>query len=295
MRMVRQENQTGYVVITPARDEAQYIAETIISVANQTIRPTEWVIVNDGSTDGTGKIIDLYAAKISWITPVHRPNRGFRENSIGAIETFFEGYHALKSAGWEFLVNLDADLALGPDYFERCFEEFKMDPNLGIGGGTLYHLENGITEIEAGHLLHVRGATKIYRRSCWEAMGGLKKVPGWDTIDEMKANMLGWRTRSFPNVKALHHRPTGAADGAWRDGVKNGQSEYFSGYHPLFMTAKCLKKALERPYFVGAAGLFFGFASAYLSRSPQVDDEALIRYVQKQQLRRLFMADSIWK
>lgn len=293
--MADQSNQVRYVVITPARDEARHIAETIMSVVHQAARPVEWVIVDDGSTDGTGEIIDRFVAQHSWITAVHRPNRGARENNIGAIEAFCDGYRALKSSDWDFLVNLDADLSMATDYFDRCLDEFRKDPALGIGGGLLYHLENGVVRMETGPLFHVRGATKIYRRACWEAMGGLRLGPGWDTIDELKANMLGWQTRYFPNVKAQHLRPTGAAEGAWRDTVKNGQAEYFSGYHPLFMLVKCLKRAIQRPYIIGAAGLFWGFACAYLKRSPKVEDRALIDYVRKQQMRRLLLQDSIWK
>ena len=290
-----QPTQTRYVVITPARDEAQYIAETITSVVHQSARPLQWVIVDDGSTDGTDEIIDRFAVQYPWITAVHRPNRGVRENNIGAIEAFFDGYHALKFGDWEFLINLDADLSLGTDYFERCLDEFRKDPTLGIGGGTLYHVERGVVITETCPLFHVRGATKIYRRTCWDAMGGLRMGPGWDTIDEIKANMLGWRTRNFPNIKAQHLRPTGAAEGAWRDAVKNGQAEYFSGYHPLFMLVKCLKRVVQRPYLTSAAGLFWGFASAYLTRSPKFEDKALVNYVRKQQMRRLLLQESIWK
>lgn len=295
MNPIRQLNQTCYVVITPARDESQHIARTIIAVSQQTIRPMEWVIVDDGSTDGTGTIIKHHADRYPWISLLSRPDRGFRASSTGAIEAFFEGYRALKSPLWEFLVNLDGDLGIDPDYFEKCFDEFRRDPKLGIGGGMLYHLENDVIKTETCPRLHVRGATKIYRRACWDAIGGLTKGPGWDTIDEIKANMLGWRTRNFPSVKVLHRRPTGAADGAWRDAVKNGRSEYFSGYHPLFMLAKCLRRTLEKPYFIGAAGLLYGFTSAYLRRSPQVDERPLIQYLRRQQIRRLLFLDNIWK
>lgn len=290
-----QSSPTRYVVITPARDEAQHITETITSMLQQTIRPVEWVIVDDGSTDATPEIIDRLAAEHPWITVVHRRNRGARENNVGAIQAFFDGYRALKSQDWEFIVTLDADLSLQADYFDKCLDEFRRDPELGIGGGMLYHVVNGVVKEETCPLFHVRGATKIYRRACWSAMGGLRMGPGWDTIDEIKANMLGWRTRSFPNIKAQHLRPTGGADGAWRDAVKNAQAEYFSGYHPLFMLVKCFKRALQPPYLVGAAGLFCGYASAYLKRSPKIEDRAVVNYVRKQQMRRLLLQESIWK
>jgi poly-beta-1,6-N-acetyl-D-glucosamine synthase len=293
--MVSQENQTRYVVITPARDEAQHIAETIISVVHQTARPVEWVIVDDGSTDGTGEIIEHFAAQHSWITALHQPNRGVRESASGVMHAFYHGYQFLKATEWDFIVKLDGDVSLKPDYFETCFKEFQQDPKLGIGGGLICHSENGTLKVEAGPRFHVRGATKIYSRACWDAIGGLLKVPGWDTVDEVKANMLGWKTRAFQDLRVLHHRPTGAADGAWKNSVKDGRADYISGYHPLFMFLKCVKRLVQEPYLVGSLGLSYGFIGGYLRGIPQVDDRALIHYVRRQQLRRLMLLDSIWR
>src|SRR5664280_1358667 len=235
MNTTRQKNQPRYVVITPARDEAEHISDTILSVTHQTIRPLEWVIVDDGSTDSTGEIIERFAAQHSWVTPLHRPDRGMRENASGVMEAFYYGYQSLKASEWDFIVKLDGDVSLHPDYFENCFREFRQDPKLGVGGGLICHRENGSLKAEACPQFHVRGATKIYKRACWDAIGGLLKVPGWDTVDEVKANMLGWKTRTFQDLKVLNHRPTGAADGAWKNSVKDGRADYVSGYHPLFM------------------------------------------------------------
>jgi biofilm PGA synthesis N-glycosyltransferase PgaC len=286
----------SYAIVSPARDEAEYIKSTIESVVTQSIRPAKWVIIDDGSTDATGAIIDRYAAQYPWISPVHQANRGHRDADRGAIGAFLTGYQALKTTDWEFLVNLDADLWLEPDYFERCFEEFRKDPRLGIGGGTLYHHDRvGREVIEHGPSLHVRGATKIYRRDCWNAIGGLGDEPGWDTLDEVKANLAGWRTRSFREIGALHQRPTGAAGGSWRDSVKNGRSDYYLGYHPLFALVKCLIRVFGAPYVVDGAGHFYGFMSGYINRRPQVDNKNLMRYLRNQQLRRLLFLDSAWK
>jgi glycosyltransferase involved in cell wall biosynthesis len=295
MGTLSQDNQTCYVVITPARDEAQHIAETIMSMVHQTTRPTEWVIVDDGSTDGTGEIIDRFAAQYSWITALHRPNRGVRENAGGVMEAFYYGYQSLKASEWDFIVKLDGDVSLNPDYFENCFKKFRQDQKLGLGGGLICHLENGALKAEVCPRFHVRGATKIYRRACWDAIGGLLKVPGWDTVDEVKANMLGWRTRTFQDLKVLHHRPTGAADGAWKNSVKDGRADYISGYHPLFMFLKCMKRLVQEPYLVGSLGLSYGFIGGYFRGTPQVDDRGLIHYLRRQQLRRLLLLDSIWK
>lgn len=284
-----------YVVATPARNEGREIEQTIQSVLRQSVLPSLWVIIDDGSTDETGSIADDYARRFTWIRVVHREDRGFRNPGGGVIEAVMDGIRTLGSADWDFLVKLDADLALERDYFERCFRHFSSDPQLGIGGGTVYSVSNGMKEIDANPIFHVRGATKIYRRACWEALGGLVPAPGWDTLDEVKANMMGWRTRTFSDVSVLQRRSTGANDGAWRDHVKNGRSNFISGYHPLFMFLKCLKRAVQRPYLLASLGLAYGYISSSWKGIPRVDDPTLIGYLRTQQIRRLLFRETIWK
>lgn len=286
---------TRYVIITPARDEETNIEQTIRSIAEQTVRPQEWVIVNDGSTDQTRELLDRFAPQYDWIHVVHLPNRGFREAGSGVMRAFAHGLSGLKTQDWDFIVKLDADLELEPRYFENCFEEFRSDPTLAIGGGVICHERSGVRRSEIEPRMHVRGATKIYRRGYWEASGGLLPVTGWDTLDEVKANMLGWTTRSFNHIQILHRRPTGSADGAWRNWFKNGRANYITGYHPLFMFLKCLKRVRQKPYVIAAVGLFCGFISGYIMRAQQVSDEGLIRYVRKQQVRRMLFQPTIWK
>lgn len=286
---------TKYIIITPARDEEQYIEKTISSVILQTFKPVEWIIVNDGSVDNTGTIIDKYATEYSWIKTVHRSNRGFRKAGGGVVEAFYTGYNALTCSDWEFIVKLDGDLSFEPDYFEKCFRRFEANPKLGVGGGMIYHSIDGKLEDEKGPRFHVRGATKIYRKACWDAIGGFIEAPGWDTLDEVKANMLGWQTQTLEDLQLLHHRYTGAADGSWRNCVKNGRANYISGYHPLFMLLKCTKRMFQKPFFIGSIGLFYGFISGYTKRISQVDDRVLIKYLRKQQLKRLIFGSSIWK
>jgi glycosyltransferase involved in cell wall biosynthesis len=284
-----------YVIITPVRDEEQRIEATIESVIGQTLRPAEWVIVDDGSTDQTGDIIDRYAAQLPWIRVVHRPNRGYRQAGGGVVEAFYDGYNALQCNDWEFIVKLDGDLSFSPEYFQKCFKYFHEGPRLGIGGGEIYHHVGGKLKLEANPRFHVRGATKIYRRACWEAIGGLWPAPGWDTIDEVKANMLGWKTYSFEELRLVHHRFTGAADGLLRDCVKHGVVCYICGYHPLFLVASCLYRLVRKPYIIGSLAIVFGFLKGYFTHMPQVNDKRLIRYVRAQQLRRLFGLKTVWR
>ncbi len=284
-----------FAIITPVRNEEAHLKETIQSVLSQTIRPCEWVIVDDGSTDKTGSIIDEYAGQYPWIRAVHRANRGYRKAGGGVVDAFNDGYEALACHDWDFIVKLDGDLSFAPDYFEKCSEEFQNDPKLGVGGGAICHLENGIQQLEECPSFHVRGATKIYRRKCWEAIGGFWPAPGWDTMDEVKASMLGWTTRTFPHLPLLHHRYTGTAEGVWNGFVKNGRANYICGYHPLFMLSKCILRLFRKPYVIGSAGLFYGFITGYLMRVPQVDDPETISYLRRQQISRLVGADTIWK
>jgi glycosyltransferase involved in cell wall biosynthesis len=286
---------TKYVVISPVRDEEAYLRFTIESMLAQTIRPVEWIIVNDGSTDGTAAIIDEYASQHSWIRPVHRGNRGFRKAGGGVVEAFNEGYRDLKTDDWQFIVKMDGDLTFEPDYFEKCFDNFQRDSRLGIGGGVICYIENGAKRFEFCPEFHVRGATKIYSRDCWEAIGGFWPAPGWDTMDEVKANMLGWGTRSFPDLHLLHHRYTGTADGIWAGMVKNGRANYVCGYHPLFMLAKCCLRLPKRPYVIGSVALLYGFLSGYLKQIPQVDDLKTIGFLRRQQLGRLWGRETIWR
>jgi poly-beta-1,6-N-acetyl-D-glucosamine synthase len=284
-----------YVVITPVRDEENFVEATIESVRRQTILPSKWVIINDGSTDRTGEILDRAAAQVPWIRVIHRANRGFRKSGGGVMEAFYEGYNMLQCNDWDFLAKLDGDLSFAQDYFEKCFEYFGKDPDLGIGGGEIDHEISGEMKLEEHPRFHVRGATKIYRRACWKSIGGLWPAPGWDTIDEVRANMSGWKTYAFADLHLRHHRFTGTADGLLPNRVKLGMACYISCYHPLFVIASCLRRITEKPYLIGSVAYLYGFLKAYWTQPPRVKDRAYVAYIRCQQLRRLFGMQTIWR
>ena len=284
-----------YVVITPVRDEESNLKFTIASMTAQSIPPAEWIIVDDGSTDATGQIIDDAALRFPWIHACHRPNRGFRQAGGGVVEAFDEGYRALHTSDWDFIVKMDGDLSFEPHYFESCFEEFKRDPNLGIAGGGIYHHEAGQMILERCPVFHVRGATKIYSADCWKAIGGLIRSPGWDTWDEVSAQRLGWSTRTFPELQLLHHRFTGTADGVIRSMRKNGLANYICGYHPLFMLAKCARRIILKPYLFGSVALLQGFLTGYLNRIPRAANADTASYLRRQQIRRLLGLRTMWR
>jgi glycosyltransferase involved in cell wall biosynthesis len=285
-----------YIIITPVRDEEKFIRSTLESVVSQTAMPVEWVIVDDGSKDGTRGILEEYASRFDLIKVVKRGDRGCRKAGAGVIEAFYDGYAAIKSTDWDFVVKLDGDLSFGADYFEKCFVKFADESGLGIGGGTICQAEDGRLRVDSigDPPFHVRGATKIYRRACWEQISPLVRAPGWDTIDEVRANMYGWTTRTFQDLELIQHKATGAADGEWRNWFKNGMANYVTGYHPLFMIAKCMKRAFQRPLFLASAALWTGFCSGYLKQIPQFQNQETIRYLRNQQLRCLKLQSSIY-
>ena len=289
------EKSTSYVVVTPVRDEEEFLPLTIASMERQTILPNEWIIVDDGSRDRTGEIIAEAASRNPWIRGVKRQDRGYRKWGAGIIEAFYSGYDVLTCRNWDFMCKLDGDLSFAPDYFERCFRKFTEEPRLGIGGGMLFHVADGTKHLETHPLFHVRGGAKIYKRECWDAMGGLWVGPGSDTLDDVKANMLGWSSASFPDVLMHHHRWTGASFGKWDGLAKNGKTDYVSGYHPLFLAVKCVKRLFDRPYVLGSLALAYGYLSARWKKMPQVDDPKLIAYLQSQQLAKLLGKPTIWR
>lgn len=285
-----------YVVITPVRNEENYLPLTIDAMAAQRLRPAHWVIVDDGSTDRTAEIADAAAKAHGWIHALHRADRGFRKAGGGVIDAFDEGYRIVECEPWDYIVKLDGDLSFEPGYFENLFDEFDKNPQLGIAGGTISRATPHGIEVESkiDPPFHVRGATKVYRATCWHALGGLMHAPGWDSLDEVKANMLGWRTRTFCEIPIIHHRRTGAAYGTWKDMVKGGTANYIAGYHPLFMVLKCMRRSVEKPYLIGACALLFGYFKALLKRTPRVNNLPLIAYFQQQQLNRLMGRKSLW-
>jgi poly-beta-1,6-N-acetyl-D-glucosamine synthase len=284
-----------YVIISPVRNEAQFLPATIASVTAQTALPRAWFLVNDGSTDETAQIIEDAASRYSWIRPLHRVDRGVRRAGSGVMEAFNQAYALLRGRQWDFLVKLDGDLSFSAEYFARCLAEFEAESRLGIGSGLVCTpAKDGYRGEFDDPPFHVRGPAKMYRRECWEEIGGLVAAPGWDTLDLIKANMAGWRTRTFPEITLLHHRPTGGAYGTWSNWKKNGLANYLVGYHPLFMLAKCARRTFRRPYGIAALGLWCGFCRGYLDRVKRPVDESVMKYLREQQIRCLLGQANLW-
>ena len=290
--MLRDNNVGNYAIVSPVRNEQENIGLTLDSVVSQTVLPRQWIIVDDGSTDQTATIVSEYARTFPWIRLVHRKDHGktFGVAQGQVIKAFYEGFRYVNLNALGFVCKLDGDLVLGPDYFEQLLNRAANDAKLGIISGVTYYMYGGrrILESTPGH--HTLGAASLYRTACFQEIGGLVTSLGWDTLDGIRAQMRGWKTRSYPELQILHLRPM-SSSGDWDKGrISNGRTDYLLGYHPLFELARCIFRMFHPPYFKGGLLMLFGYIRAAMRGDEQVVTAEERRFLQRQQLRRL-----IWK
>jgi len=272
------------LLITPARDEAAHLERTIAAVAAQTRPPDRWLIVDDGSTDETPRILERRAAELPFLEVIRAPGRRSAPDQDGlAIAAEAVAFNAALASvpltDFTHVGKLDADVELAPDYFELLLARFEAEPELGVAGGVLLE-RNGKdwapTSIPAHH---VRGALKVYSRECLHVIGGIEERLGWDTIDETYARMHGYRTRSLPEITARHHRPVGTRGGALRGRARHGQCAYILRYGAWWVVLRSFKVALQRPYGLSGLAFLYGYFRAVLKAQPKVEDEGFKRFV----------------
>jgi glycosyltransferase involved in cell wall biosynthesis len=279
--------RTGYVVISPVRDEERTIEATIDSMLAQTIPPRRWILVDDGSRDRTREIAERRLGGCGFASLLAREDRGFRSLGPGVVEAFNAGLERLRGVAFDFVVKLDGDLSFASDYFERLLGRFDANPKLGMASGKTFLLRRGRKVLEWCHDDHVRGPAKMYSRECFEAIGGLRPVRGWDMIDETLAQMRGFETRSFLDLELVHHRPIDARQAnVLRSRFEMGRVYHHLGYHWLYHLARCLRSSLQDyPRGVGGVLLLAGYASAALAREQKIDPD-YVAFVRARQLAR---------
>jgi glycosyltransferase involved in cell wall biosynthesis len=281
-----------YIAITPARDEELFLPDMIASMVAQSVLPARWIIIDDGSDDRTGEIIDKAAREHPWIEPKHLPSGRKREPGGESVIMRF-----LPKAIWQdadYIVRFDSDLLFDRDYVERLLAEFERDPKLGIVSGCLVEPENGEWRANVIPSFHTRGPSKIYSRACFEAIGGLESGLGWDTIDEVKAMMQGFKTKNFRHINAYHRRTTASARGLWRGRYSQGLTAYYLGYSHLFSLARAAGFTFKNPPILGPAVFLAGFYSGYLYRLPRRVDREVAKFIRTEQFRRLTFRESVW-
>ena len=282
---MKEIQQTKYALITPVRDEEQFIGPMMKSILAQIVLPSKWVIIDDGSLDKTPEIIAEFAKEHDFIDFVRLPAREHRmPGGEGAIA---QGMKRLQLSEYDFLARFDSDLVFSAEYIVRILGEFQRDGRLGIAGGGLYVETKAGMKLEEVPDYHVRGALKMYRRECFEQIGGLTSKIGWDTIDEVSAWSKGWNTRSFFQYRVIHCRPTGDGLHASRIYRERGKAEYYTWSLPLFVAIKAAKIGIVKFSPVKAVSFLAGFVKCYLTREPRLQDEDFVKVRRKQQWQRM--------
>jgi glycosyltransferase involved in cell wall biosynthesis len=279
----------AYVLITPARNEEAFIANTLNSVVQQTHLPRKWVIVNDGSTDTTARLVEPYVAKYNWIELVNLPVRQDR-NFAAKVEAFNAGRERVKDLDYEVVGNLDADVSLEKDHFEFLLHKFNDDPCLGVAGTVFqedgYNSESDSLEGQ----LHVSGQCQLFRRRCFDDIGGYfaNRTGGIDWIAVTTARMKGWKTRSFREKSFFHHRHLGTAGrGTFAAAFSYGEKDYYLGGHPVWELFRVAFRMVKQPYLVQGVALGLGYGWAAVRRVRRPISKELIAFHRREQMRKL--------
>jgi poly-beta-1,6-N-acetyl-D-glucosamine synthase len=275
----------SYAVVTPAHDEAASLPRLASCMAEQTVAPREWILVDDGSTDDTPRVAADIANELPWAGVLSLESDAPAARGGPVVRAFHAGVDALAERA-DVVVKLDADISFAPDFFERLLAAFGDDPSLGIAGATCYELDgNGQWKPEHVARGHVRGAARAYRQECLVDVLPLEERMGWDGIDELKAQVAGWRTGPVPGLEFRHHRALGAREPKWSKWVGQGDMAHFMGYRFSYLALRALYRALREP---SAVGMVWGYLSAVVTRRDRYDDPAVRAHLRSQQaLRRL--------
>lgn len=278
-----------YVLVTAARNEEAYIEKTLQAVVCQTVLPAKWIVVSDGSTDGTDEIVRRYARSHTFLelVRIEEDNKRNFRSQVDAINT---GFHHLAQLDFGFIGNLDADISFDSDYYENILGEFRQEPKLGLAGGFIYEEVRGVFRSRKFNSADsVAHAVQLFRRSCIEDVGGYMALPygGPDWVAEVTARMKGWKVRSLPYVKVYHHRPTASAGGVLRNRFEQGRRACSVGSHPLFELIKGLRRMTEKPYLVGGTLKLCGFLWGLLRNEDRMVSAEFVKYLRKEQMGRL--------
>jgi len=280
----------SYVLITPARNEASFIELTLKSVVAQTVPPVKWVIVNDGSTDGTEDIVRKYAAAYTWIDLVQMPPRHERHFGGKAVAVN-AGRERVVGLEYDVIGNLDADVSFDPDYFEFLLNRFSESPRLGVAG-TAFREEGVSYNYEFVGVEHVSGMCQMFRRACFEEIGGYMAVKsgGIDLIAVLSARARGWQTQTFVEKSFAHHRRQGTAlHAGLREKLNIGRKDYLIGNHPFWEILRSVYQMKYKPYGVGGLLILAAYLWNMVRRTERSMPAELMSLRRTEQLNRLRM------
>jgi glycosyltransferase involved in cell wall biosynthesis len=280
-----------FILVTPAHNERETLRATIESIAAQTLRPVRWVIVSDGSTDGTDEVIKRAASSHEFIHYIRR-ERDQHRSFASKVFAIRAGLDALRDLEYDFVGFLDADITLSREFCETVCLRMQAQPRQGLGGGAVYERRRSDWRlVRSSYSMGVSGMMQMFRKDCYEQIGGYLPLPlgGIDMMAEAMARMRGWQVMSFMDVRVYHHHKMGRTHGKWHRALfRRGMMEYINGYHPVFQLARCCSWALcERPLFAASLLRTAGYFWAMIRQEPLGVPRAVVDYLRAEQMSRL--------
>lgn len=273
------------LIVTPVHNEAPNIPVLGAQLAASTFHPALWVIVDDGSTDGSGEI----AKRLDLPFPhevVSRKNAGgliggsaFTAWQVGVDHAFDDSY--------EGVMKLDADVELPVSYLAEVVQSMQSNPRVALAGGIL---------TERAHreqTLHVPGPVKLYSRAGYDALIDLPRRVGFDVMDELAIKTAGLDVVVRHDLPFSVRRAIGASQGLVHGRRRNGVVCRWTGYWAPYFTLHALRYVARKPYIVGTVAMVWGYLTAgsgpYSSQLRQAHSQE-----QRGKLRALFTNPVVW-
>jgi GT2 family glycosyltransferase len=199
------------------------------------------------------------------------------------------GYETLPGA-YSFIGILDGDVTFDSCYYEKILKKFAENFKLGIAGGIILdQYSDHCIRRPPKNSNYVAGCIQLFRRNCYEDIGGLCPIKegGEDTIAVITAQMKGWETEAFEELKVFHHKHSKAARGILSESFREGRMFYALGSHPLFEIIKSIKKIIEKPYFLFAFTRICSYTWQYFQKQQRPVSKEFIRFLRKEQFDQL--------
>lgn len=284
-----------YVLISPCRDEADYLETTIRTVGEQTMPPTKWIIVDDGSTDATPEILAAATEKYPFIEVVRREDRGERAVGPGVIDAFYAGLSHVDLDDYDYVCKFDCDLEMPPRYFEKLMADFDADPLLGTKSGKLYIRDGDRLVHEYCGDENSVGPAKFYRVDCFRAIDGFVREVCWDGIDGHLCRIRGWVAESEddPDTRIIHLRRMGSSyRSLWTGRQRWGRGKWFMGSAWYYVLAASVFRTFEKPYIVNGMGIFVGYIKSMLTGIKRYEEPGFRKFLRRFERRVLFVGKS---